>query len=680
MKRSHALRGAAAVLTGALLFGGLSPATAGSSSVATPAPALAGATVAMPGCAKAQHAGGEWRSFGHDARNTRNQSAERKIDTVAAATLRPAWSFSARSAGGSGDFTGTPVIADGCLYVASNDGWVFAANADTGKKVWAKKVPGDAGINSTVTVSKGRLYVVTSQPGAPGLVALSQKTGKVLWRVRLDRQPGSDVYGTPVIYDDVLMIGVSGGSAELGDEADRYAFQGSFVLVETGRNRAQPAGTILRKTWTIRPPDPNPEKPKNNFAGGAVWSTPAINRETGMAYVGTGNPFRPQAEHKHTNALIKVDLNRGRRSFGKIVDSVKGDIDEYVPYFSELPCYDIPGNPAPYYPQGIGECGDLDMDIGASPNLFRNKAGRLLVGVGQKSGVYHLWDARTLKPVWKSIVGPPSAVGGIVGSTAIDNGAIYGPITVGGYAWSINRIGGTPRWVSPVADGAHWGNPVSMANGVVYTADLAGNLNAFDAATGAPVLKMPMGPAAGGPTPSWGGVAIARNTVYAAVGITGLPNGYVVAFRPGGGGGGAGATSTVDALALDANSTPDASAAEPVIPKGVNQALSGPQAQFYGYATPVIATERKGHVTYTNVDLVRHDIVQDPRTDGVAGPSTAPWCGRFRKGKCPIFWTPLMGLGQKTPIRGLANVRAGKTYTFYCTLHPGMRGRLIAAR
>ena len=651
MTRSRAARAAGVLVVVALLSGG---------AATVPSAPRATAAVAAAKCAKESHPGGEWRTYGHDSTNTRNQKREKKIDTVAAATLRPAFSFSARDAGGSGDFTGTPVVADGCIFVASNDGWVFASNADTGRKVWARKVPG-GGINSTVAVHKGRVYAATSRSGSPSVVALSQATGKVLWRRQIDKQPGSDVYGSPVIHNDVLMIGVSGGSAELGDEADRYAFQGSFVLIEVGRDRPKPPGTILRKTWTIRKPDANPAKPKNNFAGGAVWSTPAINHKTGMAYVGTGNPFRPQAEHKHTNALIKVDLNRGHRTFGKIVDAAKGDIDEYVPGFSELPCYDIPGNPAPYYPQGIGECGDLDMDIGASPNLFR-KGKKLLVGVGQKSGVYHVWNAKTLKPAWKSIVGPPSAVGGIVGSTAFDKGSIYGPITIGGYAWSINRNGGTPQWAMPIADGAHWGNPVSTANGVVYTADLAGNLNAFDAATGVPVLKFPMGPSAGGPTPSWGGVAVARNTVYAAVGITGLPNGYVVAFRPGGGGGGGG--------------TPQPPA-PPSPPEGANNVVSGPQGQFYGYATPVVVANKGGDVSYTNIDLVRHDVIQDPRTDGVAGPDSKPWCGRFPDGKCPVFWTPLMGLGQTTSVRGLENVKRGQTYTFYCSLHPGMRGRLI---
>ena len=654
MTRTLALRGVAALLmAAALTVGGLSP-------WSTP---RATAAVALPGCAKATHPGGSWRSYGHDLSNTRRQPAERKIDAVAAATLQPAFSFSAADAGGAGDFTGTPVIADGCLYVGSNDGWVFAANADTGKRVWARKVPGDGGINSTVTPYRGRIYVTLSDPGAPAVAALDQRTGAVLWRTRLDSQAGSDVYGSPVIYDEVLMIGVSGGSAELGDEADRYAFQGSFVLIETGRNRLRRPGTILRKTWTIRPPDPDPAKPKNDFAGGAVWSTPAVDTRTGMAYVGTGNPFRPQAEHKNTNALIKVDLNRGHRTFGRIVGSAKGDIDEYVPHFSELPCYDIPGNPAPYYPQGIGECGDLDMDIGASPNLFRDGKGRLLVGVGQKSGVYHLWDARTFKPVWRSIVGPPSAVGGIVGSTAFDRGAVYGPITIGGYLWSVDRGSGTPRWASPVGDGAHWGNPVSIANGVVYTADLAGNLNAFEAATGAPVLKHPMGPAAGGPTPSWGGVAIARNTVYAAVGITGLPSGYVVAFRPAGGGGG--------------TPEPPQPPPTPPTPAAVNNIVSGPQGQFYGYLTPAVLASRGGEMSYTNIDLVRHDVVQDPRTDGVAGPDNQPWCGRFPAGKCPVFWTPLIGLGQTTAVKGLENVKAGTVYSFYCSLHPGMRGRLV---
>jgi polyvinyl alcohol dehydrogenase (cytochrome) len=637
--------------------------------------ALAGAVLVLPllalpsgaasaaGCAPAKHVGGEWPSMGHDQSNTRTQPAEKTIGPVEAALLAPAWTFTASGAGGTGDFTGTPTVADGCMFIASNDGWVFAANADTGKPVWSTHFK-EGGISSSATVQDGQVYVAVSRVGTPYVAALDQRTGKILWMTTLDHQPGSDVYGSPVVFDGVVMEGVSGGSAELGDEADRYAFQGSFNLVETGRSphSTKAPGTLLRKTWTIQAPS---AKPKNDFAGAGVWSTPAVDPAAKVAYVGSANPFRPQAEHQNADAILKFDIDRSSPHFGQIVASYKGTIDEYVPQYSELPCYDIPGNPAPYYPQGIGQCGDLDLDFGASPNLFTLPDGRKVVGGGQKSGVYHVVDAKTMKPVWTQIVGPPSAVGGIVGSTAIANGQVFGPITVGGYLWSLDQATGGQKWVTPIADGAHWGNPVSTANGIVYTVDFHGFLNAYDAATGVGLLHRPLmvgGPVA--PTLSWGGVSIARGTVYAAVGMSGLPDGEVVALRPLSGGGG------VPLPAPPQGVPGPEDAASPHI-------VAGPQAQFYGYLTPaMVFSKASGKVIYTNLDVVRHDVVQDVRTDGVASKGKDPWCKRYAKGKCPVFTAPLLGLGESAELQGLKNTEAGKTYTFYCSLHPGMRGSL----
>jgi hypothetical protein len=44
--------------------------------------------------------------------------------------------------------------------------------------------------------------------------------------------------------------------------------------------------------------------------------------------MGTGNPYSKKSEHPNTNAIIKVDLNRHRRTFGHIVGSYKGNIDQ----------------------------------------------------------------------------------------------------------------------------------------------------------------------------------------------------------------------------------------------------------------------------------------------------------------------------------------------------------------
>jgi polyvinyl alcohol dehydrogenase (cytochrome) len=662
----------------------------------------------MPGCADPDVPGGEWRSYGGDLANTRTQPRERTITPADAALLTPAFTFSTAEHGIEGDFTGNPIVADGCIYAATNRGWAMAINADDGKLVWKTKFPQGGTANNSVAVSdracgksvKYRKKVVkrrvngkikrtvkrvrvaktkycptvfvaaTRTRGSlsgdadvdevegcphksctgPYAFALDQANGKVAWLTApLDEQTGADLYGSPVIFDGVLMLGVSGGAAELGDEADRIAFQGSMSFIDAG------TGRILEKTWTIHPP----KQPDDDYAGAGIWSTPAVDAEGKAAYVGTANPFKPQAEHKHSNAVVKFDVNRKSKRFGEIVGSYKGTIDEYVPGLSELPCYDFPNNNPPYYPQGLGACGDIDLDFGASPNVFRGPDGRKLVGAGQKSGVYHAFEADSMKPAWTQVVGPPGAFGGIIGSTAYDGNSIYGPITIGGYAWSIDAAAGSHRWVSPIADAFHWGPPVSAANGVVYSLDTTGFLNAYDARTGVLLAKKHL--SSGGTkdpsaSMSWGGVSIARNTVYANTGLSSLSEGYIVAYRPGapqdapedlvegiGGGGGGGGG------------------------EGGGQAAAGgaivavPGSTYSTYATPVMVTQPGGPLNFMNMDLPQHDVIADDK-----GPD-----GR------PLFQSKLSGIGEIAPIEGLDRVKSGQTYGFFCSLHPGMRGSLI---
>src|SRR4051794_19332647 len=541
-------------------------------------------------CASANHAGGDWSSYGHDLANSRSQPAEKTLTRTVVPTLSKAWAFSASRGGGDGDFTGTPVVAGGCLYIASTTGWVFAVNADTGQKVWSTKVDKDGnGVTSSPAVAEGKVFVAVGRTSKPYVAALDQRTGKVRWQTITDTQDGADAYGSPVVVDGVLFEGVSGGSAELSDESERYAFQGAYVLIET---RGARAGRILKKVYTVQKPSKNAKQ-----GGATIWATPAVDTRSKTVYVGTGNPFHPQTDAKHADAILKISLDRRSKKFGNIIGVYDGTPEEYQNYTDNTPCFDIPGNPAPYYPQGLGACGDLDLDFGASPNLIRT-GNKLLVGEGQKSGIYHLVDTSTMKGVWHTPVGPPSAVGGIVGSTAYDGKAVYGPVTVGGYLWSLDN-GGTPRWLSPTGDGAHWGNPVSVANGVVYSVGLTGFLDAYDSTTGVPLLHHWMGADVdqGDLAASWGGVSIARNTVYAAIGMTGLPNGSVVAYRPGLPVGRAGAADDSPAAAAD--------------PQLESSVVSGPQAQSYGYLTPQMVVQRGGSLQYANFDIVRHNVVQD---------------------------------------------------------------------
>src|SRR5205085_9065355 len=108
-------------------------------------------------CAPPSLTGGDWPMYGHDYSNTRDQSNEKVISAADVPTLTSAWVFSSVANGGAGDFTGTPVVADGCVYFASTRGWAFAVNADTGKLVWKTKVPYGGGVNSSVAVAERTL-------------------------------------------------------------------------------------------------------------------------------------------------------------------------------------------------------------------------------------------------------------------------------------------------------------------------------------------------------------------------------------------------------------------------------------------------------------------------------------------------------------------------------------------
>jgi outer membrane protein assembly factor BamB len=177
-----------------------------------------------------------------------------------------------------------------------------------------------------------------------------------------------------------------------------------------------------------------------------------------------------------------------------------------------------------------------DSDFGASPNLIAGPGRTPIVGEGSKSGTYWALRRSDMRPLWHQQVGPSSAVGGILGSTAYDGSRIYGPITAPGYVWALAAGTGSVAWVSPVADPVHW-SPLSVSRGVAYSADSAGFLDAWDAATGLPMARVPLGLSGGGASgstpvqPAFGGVALAEGSVFADTGTQGT-TGAVVALRP----------------------------------------------------------------------------------------------------------------------------------------------------
>lgn len=102
--------------------------------------------------------------------------------------------------------------------------------------------------------------------------------------------------------------------------------------------------------------------------------------------------------------------------------------------------------------------------------------------------------------------------------------------------------------------------------------------------------------------------------------------------------------------------------------------LTGPQAAVVGYTAPVVAVPVGGSLTHVNADLPRHDVI----AVNAYGPDDQPWCNRFSQGQCPLFWSPLIGIGGTSQVLGLENLEPLTTYEFTCSIHAGMVGTLVA--
>ena len=425
--------------------------------------AAAVAVIGAVGSTAPAAASADWPVYGHDLANSRNAGTAGP-PAAQVGSLPRAWTFRSQT----GDFTGTPVVADGVVVAGDHGGTVHAIDAVSGKELWSKEL--GAPVNGTAAIDLdapggAAVYVPVAQPGSPHLVALSLPDGATRWDTTLTKQENASVYGSPTFSKGSVYIGTS------GPNNDDTRARGSVVALDEG------TGKIRWQTFTV------PE----GRDGAAVWTTPAIDEATGRMYVGTGNNYH-QPTTDTEDAILALDTSDG------------GIVGKYQATADDAFAADNPAGP--------------DFDFGASPNLFDGPNGQKLVGAGQKSGIYWALDRGSMQPVWQTMVGPGGILGGILGSTAVDESRIYGADTIDGQVFALGRDG-SMTWESPDTGAAHL-SPASIANGVLYTTDPSGSLNARDPATGSILAKLPLD------GPAFGGVSATGGALFVSVG-TGPP-------------------------------------------------------------------------------------------------------------------------------------------------------------
>lgn len=587
------------------------------------AAAPAGAAAAT--CGPADAPGGEWPLYGATLDNHREQTAETAIGPDSVADLATAFKTPMPDGG---VIQSTPTVVGGCIFTGTDLGDVFAFNADTGELVWERELQGGggnafvgAGIIGAPVVANGLVYVAATAEGRSLEAALDQTTGEVVWTQLIDSDSGGGADASPVPFGDLLF------QSYQGDESSDHSNPG-FVIMDATR---EGGGRILAHTKII---------PAADYAagdrGGSITATSAVDLEHGLLYAVNGNPASGR-QHPRTNSMLKIDVDRDSATFGQVLESWRGDSESYpAPQDVDSPTcrHDL------QWPLGPLSCTHTDMDFLASPNLFTHSDGRLLLGALQKSGVYHVIDTATMQEVWKATIGVP-CLGCNLSSTAVDAEHVYVAVS-GGNLYALDRDTGTPAWAVPATGGTHF-EGVSVANGVVYTLNDAGALEAIDAATGVPLTAVPFMRETQEPMQDLGnssGIAIARDTVYVSAKNTSTSTLFAYRLGAGGGGGGGGPQPPP---------VPDVGAG------GDYHVLSGPGASTAGYLTPFAVAAQGGTLTYTNADIVRHDVVSD---------------------QPGLFSSVLISAGQSAEVAGVPALAAGQ-YGFHCSLHTGMKGTLI---
>ena len=437
-----------------------------------PAMCLAAALQPLAAAAGARESADDWPMFGQNIRNTAN-AGEDSIRDVKKLAVK--WVFTT-----GGDVSARAAVVDEVAYFPDWGGNLWAVNTKTGSKAWGHQLsdyglPANTQSRTTPAVVDGVVYIGT-QDGA-WLLAIHAKTGKLLWKTQLE-SPANDPFAvittSPVVSDGVLYTGVA--SLEEGVAANPAypccKARGSVVAVDVrGHNRGQ----ILWRTYTV----------PVGYVGGGVWgSNFVVDHERGSLFVSTGNNYHHPTDPSyaacvaaggtaaacnspanHVDSILSLDLRSGAVKWAKKFVTwsqpfVTDGADDW-----NVAC--LVG-----FAPGTGNCptnAGPDYDFASAPNLvtYEDRHGRkkTILGAGQKSGLYYAINPDTGAELWRTQVGPGSALGGMEWGSATDGKRIY--VSIANLYGIPTAVGGAGSWsaLDPATGAILW--QVGDPNGAI---------------------------------------------------------------------------------------------------------------------------------------------------------------------------------------------------------------------
>jgi polyvinyl alcohol dehydrogenase (cytochrome) len=494
-----------------------------------------------------------WAGWSPSATNARYQTAERAgLAQGQIRRLKLKWAL-----GFPDDVTAfaAPTVVDGTLFVGSASGAVEAVDARSGCTHWVFQSDGPVrAAILAVPSGTGTTLVFTDLIG--WAYALDAKSGKLIWKKRIDEHDAARLTGSSVALNGVVYIPAASWeeTRSLDPQYVCCTFRGSVTALRVGD------GSVIWKTYTIEQP---PQKTGMNSVGAAqwgpsgapVWSAPTIDTKRGMLYVATGDNYSVPATST-SDAVMALDLKTGRVAWSTQV--LANDAYNSSCRTKGVNC------PPPNGP---------DYDFGSSPILVRAPNGKELLVAGQKSGLVYAFDPDAKgKILWQTRVGTGGINGGVQWGMASDEQKVYaavsdvsavmntaGPVggatfdpVKGGGLTALHLEDGSKAWFAPShpcvppRPGCSPGQSAALTliPGVVFSPSLDGHLRAFstedgemiwDFDTTAQTYSTVNGVAAKGGSIDGAGAVVAGGMVFVNSGYPrngGMPGNVLLAFAP----------------------------------------------------------------------------------------------------------------------------------------------------
>ena len=244
----------------------------------------------------------DWETFNRDLRGARHSPlSDINLDTVA--NLRRTATF---ETGVTTSFQTGPVVVDGTLFCTTYK-HTYAIDAVTGRLKWkdvASLPMMGLGSHRGVAYTDGKVFRGYNHGW---MTAMDASSGRRLWSVKLaEPKRGESIPMAPIAWDNMVFVGNAGG--------DNYAVTGRVYALdaETGRQiwrfDTVPKSGPAAATWENKNLPP---------AGAATWTTYSLDPDEGILYACAGNPapdfaigLRP-GRNLYSNCMLAIDARTG---------------------------------------------------------------------------------------------------------------------------------------------------------------------------------------------------------------------------------------------------------------------------------------------------------------------------------------------------------------------------------